>query len=61
MDIKDFSPKQASFFEHNWKIIACIVMTGERCLGSDIWPKTFNQDTGTEEMMLTIWYKEAMK
>ena len=38
-----------------------MVITDEGCLGSDIWPETPNQGTGTEDMISTIWYKEAMK
>ncbi len=38
-----------------------MVMTGEGRSGPDIWPKTPNQGTGTEEMILTTWYKEVMK
>ncbi len=38
-----------------------MVMTGEGCSGPDIWPETPNQGTSTEEMILTIWYKEAIK
>ncbi len=61
MSIKDSLPEQASLCEHTWEVVACMVMTGEGRLGPDIWPKTPNQGTGTEEMILTIWYKEAMK
>ncbi len=38
-----------------------MVMTGEERSDPDIWPETPNQDTSTEEMILTTWYKEAMK
>lgn len=27
----------------------------------DIWPETPHQDTGTKDIILTIWYKEAIK
>ncbi len=38
-----------------------MVMTGEGHSGPDIWPETPNQGTSTEEMILTTWYKEAIK
>ena len=38
-----------------------MVMTGKGRFSPNIWPKTPNQGTGTEEIILTIWYKEAMK
>ncbi len=61
MGIKDFLPKQSSLYEHTWEVITCMVMTSKVRSGLDIWPETPNQDTGTEEMILTTWYKEAMK
>lgn len=61
MGIKDFSPKQIRLYEYSWDIVARMVMIGEVRSGPDIWPETFNQGTGTEEMILTTWYKEAMK
>ena len=59
--IKDSLPKQASLCEHTGEVVACIVMTGKRRLGPDSWPETPNQGTDTKEMILTIWYKEAIK
>ena len=38
-----------------------MVMIGKGHSDSDIWPVTPNQGTSTEEMILTTWYKEAMK
>ncbi len=61
MGIKEFSPKQASLCEHTWEVVAYMVMTGEGRSGLDIWPKTPNQDTSTEEMILITWYKEILK
>ena len=37
------------------------MITGKGCLCLDIWPETLNQSTDTEDMILTTWYKEAMK
>ena len=59
--IKDFLPKQASFFKYIWEVLAYMVITGEVHSGPDICPKTCNQSTSTEDMILTIWYKKAMK
>ena len=58
--IKDSLPEQASLCEYTWEVIACMVITGEERLDPDIWPETLNQGTGTEDMILTIWYKEAI-
>ncbi len=59
--IKDSSPKQASLCKHTWKIVVYMPMTGAERLGPDVWPKTPNQGTGTEEIILTTWYKEVIK
>ncbi len=61
MGIKDSLSEQASLCEYTWEVIACMVMTGKGRSGPDIWSETPNQDTGTKEMILTTWYKEAMK
>ena len=61
MGIKDFSPKQASFCEYTWEVIACMVIIGKGRSGLDIWPKTLDQSTSTEDIIFTTWYKEAMK
>ena len=60
MGIKDFLPEQASFCEYTWEVVACMMITGKRYSGLDIWPETLNQDTGTKDMILTTWYKKAM-
>ena len=61
MGIKDFWPKQASLCEYTWEVIAYMVITGKRHSGPDIWLETPNQGIGTEDMILTIRYKEAIK
>ncbi len=61
MGIKDSLPKQASLCEHTWDVFACMVMTSEGRSGPDIRPKTPNQGTSTEGMILTTWYKETIK
>ena len=51
--IKDCLPKQASFCEYTWEVVACMVITSEGRLGLDIWPEISNQGTGTEDIILT--------
>lgn len=38
-----------------------MVIIGKEYLGLDIWLETPNQDKGTEDMILQIWFKVAMK
>lgn len=38
-----------------------MVITGEKRLGPDIWPEIPNQSTGTEDIIFTTYYKEAIK
>ena len=52
MGIKDFLPKQTSLCEYTWELIVYIVITGEGNLGLDIWLKTLNQATNTEDIIL---------
>ena len=52
--IKDFLPKQASFYKYTWDVITFIVITGEGCLSPDIWLETLNQATGTNNIILII-------
>ena len=61
MRIKDFSPEQASLCKYTWEVVAYMVIRGEGRSGPDIWPETPNQGIGTEDMIFTIWSKEAMK
>ena len=61
MGIKNFLPKQASLYKYTWEVFAYMLITSERRLGPDIWPETPNQGTSTEDMIIIIWYKEAMK
>ena len=36
MKIKDFLPKQTNFCKYTWKVVACMVITGERRLDPNI-------------------------
>lgn len=38
-----------------------MLITSNEHLCLNIWPKTSNQDIGTENMILIIWYKKAIK
>ena len=38
-----------------------MIITGKEHSGPDIWPKTPNQGTGIEDIILTIWSKKAIK
>ena len=53
MGIKDSMPEQASFCKYTWEVVVYMVITGKGRLGPDIWPKTLNQGTGTEDIILT--------
>ncbi len=59
--IKNSLPKQASFCEYTWEVITYMVITSNRYSSPDIWSEISNQGTSTEEMIFTIWYKEAIK
>ena len=61
MDIKDFLPKQSSFYKFIWEVIAYMIMIDKKHLGPNIWPKIPNQGIGIKDIILTIWYKKAMK
>ena len=54
INIKDSLPKQISFCEYTWEIVAYMVMTGKGRSGPDIWPETPNQSTDTKEVIFTI-------
>lgn len=36
-------------------------MTNKRRINLNIWPKTFNQNNITKDIILTIWSKETIK
>ena len=61
MGIKNSLLEQASLCEDTWEVVACMVITSKERLSLDIWPKTPNQTTDTKNIILTIWYKKAMK
>ena len=61
MSINDSLPKQVNFCEYTWEVVAYMMITGKGRSSSDMWPKTPNQSTGTKDIILTTWYKKAMK
>lgn len=61
MGIKDILLKWVSFYENIGEAIIYIVITGKRYSSLHIWPEAFYQGIATEDMILRIWYKEAMK
>lgn len=38
-----------------------MIITDKKRLSPDISPETPNQDTGTENMIFTTWYKKTIK
>lgn len=54
ISIKDFLPKQTSFYEYTLEVITYIVITGKEYLSPNIWPETFNQGTSTKNMICII-------
>lgn len=61
MEIKDFLPKRASFYEYTWEVVPYMVMTDEGRMGPDIQSKTPNPGIGTEDMIFITWSKETLK
>ena len=57
--IKDSIPAARSLCEYTWEVVACMVLTGKGRPGPDIWPETPEQAESTEDMMRSIWGKEA--
>lgn len=53
MRIKHFLLKSINLCKYTLKIIEYIVIIGRSHLSPDIWPKTFNQDTGIENINFT--------
>lgn len=61
MVIRDSLPKLTKFYEYIGEIVIFMIMTGKKCSGLDILPKTPNWDTSIKDIIFTIWYKKAMK
>ena len=59
LGIKNSILAAQSLCEYTWEIVTCMVLTGKERLGPDIWPETPEQVKFTEDMMRSIWGKEA--
>ena len=59
LGIKDLIPAIPSLCEYIWEVVACMVLTGKVCPGLDIWPETPEQAEFIEDMIRSIWGKEA--
>ena len=59
LGIKDSIPAARSPYKYTWEVVACMVLTGKRRLGPDIWPETPEQAESIEDMIRSIWGKEA--
>ena len=49
--IKDSTFAARSIGKHTWKVMICMILTGEGRLGPDIWPETLQQAKGIKIMM----------
>ena len=57
--IKNLIPAAQSLCKYTWEVVACMVLTGKRRLKPNIWPETPEQAKSTEDIMKSIWGKEA--
>ena len=57
--MKDLIPAACSLCEYTLEVVACMVLTGKRRPWLDIWPETPEQAKFTNDMMRSIWGKEA--
>lgn len=46
--------------KYTWKVGAYIVITNKKQLGLDIWLETTNQNTNTNDIILTTQYKKTL-
>ena len=59
LGIKDSIPATCSLCKYTWKVVGCIVLTGKGHPGPNIWSETLEQAESTEDIMKSIWGKEA--
>ena len=57
--IKNSIPAAQSLCKYTWEVVACMVLTDKERLGPDMWPETPEQAESTEDMIRSIWGKEA--
>lgn len=60
MGIKDLTFATCNLCKHIRKIVVYIVLTGKRCLGPNIWPKTCLQARSTKNKTRLIWNTETI-
>lgn len=53
-EYQNFLPKQASFYEYIWEVIAYILITGKGHLGPNIWLETPNTVTSNKDIICII-------
>ena len=58
--IKNLTSAACSLYEYTWEVVVCMVLTGKRRLGLDIWPATPQQAESIESMIRITWNAEAM-
>ena len=57
--IKNSIPAACSLCKYTWEVVACMVLTSKGRPGPNIWPETPEQAKSIEDMMRSIWGKEA--
>lgn len=57
--IKDLIPATCSLNKFIYKVMAYIVLIGERCLGLYIWPEAADQTKDKEDLMRKVQTMEA--
>ena len=53
-EIKNLTSAACSSYKHTWEVMVCMILTGKRRLGADIWPKTLQQGKKTKNIMRTM-------
>ena len=59
--IKNLTPAGGSLCKYIWKVVVCMVLTGKKRVGPDIWLKTLQQVENIERMMRIMWNTKAMR
>lgn len=60
MEIKDSLLIEASLCEYTWEVVACMKITSEGQVGPDMELEIQNQGTGTKNIIIITWFKEAL-
>lgn len=43
-----------------WEVIICMLIINKKQIGPDKWSEILNHSTSIEDMIITIWSKEAL-